>query len=111
MRECSPTSHFVLSFSTLLTFAPGVTFSVAGMNVSVVAFAFQLAGVDVVAAMFAGVSVTGSVCLVVYEVVAMRETRLNTYQIQYIPRSSESPLRQPVFISVARVSHWPCLAS
>jgi len=60
-----PASHLglglVLLFATPLTLASGVVFSVADVDVDVVAFAFQLAGVDVVAVMFAGASVTGSV--------------------------------------------------
>ena len=55
----------------------------ADINVSMVAFAFQLPGVDVVMAIFMGVSATRSVFL----------------------------LRQPVFASVARVSRWPFLVS
>lgn len=42
------------------------------MVVVVVAFASQLAGMFVVAAMFTGTSVTRSVFFVVYEVVGMR---------------------------------------
>jgi hypothetical protein len=70
----------------------------------VVAFAFQLAGVDVVTAMFTRVSVTGSVFLVVYGVAAIRK---EGNEAKDLPNAIyPSPLRQLVFVSVARVSHW-----
>lgn len=61
-----PTSHLILLFATLLT----------------------LSAMVMVAAAFARATATGSVFLVVYEVVGMRkrEMRLKTYQIQRIPR-------------------------
>jgi hypothetical protein len=62
-----PTSHLAFLFVTLITLASGVVFTVAG----VVVVAFQLTGVFAVAAMLTGASVTGSVFLVVYEVVRM----------------------------------------
>jgi len=104
-----PPSHFILLFAILLILAYGVAFSVAGMVVFVFAFAFQQAGVDVVPAMFTRVSVTGSVFLVVYGVAAIRR---EGDEAKDLPNAIyPSPLRQLVFVSVARVSHWPFLAS
>ena len=57
----SPASHLILLFATLLTLASRLVFSVAEVVVVVVAFAFQVAGVDVVMGMFMGASVGGSV--------------------------------------------------
>ena len=56
-----PASHLVLLFAILLTLASRLMFSVADMVMVVVAFAFQVAGVEVVTGMFAGASVGGSV--------------------------------------------------
>ena len=47
-------------------------FSVDGVDMDMFAFAFQLGGVVVVAATFARASATGSIFLMVYEVVEMR---------------------------------------
>ena len=53
--------------------------------------------------------VCNSVFLVVYEVVVMRREGDDAKDL---PNAIyPSPLRQPVFVSVARVSHWPFLAS
>jgi len=57
-----------------------LVFSVADMVVVMVTFTFQLAGMVMVAGMFMGASVAGSVFLVAYEVVE-REMRLKTYQM------------------------------
>ena len=76
-----------------------------GMDMDVDAFAFQLGGMVVVAATFAKASATGSVFLMVYEVVRMRREGDDT---EDLPNATyASPLRQPFFVSVARVSHWP----
>ena len=56
-----PASHLILLFATLLTLTSRLVFSVAEVVVVVVAFAFQVAGVDVVMGMFMGASVGGSV--------------------------------------------------
>ena len=56
-----PASHLILLFTTLLTLTSRLMFSVADVVVVVVAFVFQVADVDVVAGMFAGASVGGSV--------------------------------------------------
>ena len=56
-----PASHLVLLFAILLTLASRLMFSVADVVMVVVAFAFQVAGVEVVTGMFAGASVGGSV--------------------------------------------------
>jgi len=69
----------------------------------------QLGGVVVAAATFARVSATGAVFLMVYEVVGMRR---EGDEIEDLPNAVfHSPLSQPFFVSVARVSHWPLLAS
>jgi len=70
---------------------------------------FSVADVDVVVVAFAGVSVTGSVSLVAYEVVGMRREGDDATDLPNV--MYPSPLRQPFFMSVARVSHWPLLAS
>ena len=69
-----------------------------------------MAGVVVVAAMFTGQSV-GSVFLVVYEVVGMRREGGDAEEFKLPNAMYPSPLREPFFVSVARVSHWPLLAS
>lgn len=58
-----PSSLLVPLFATLITLASGVVFTVGGVVVVVVAVAFRLAGVLVVAAMFTGASVTNRVYL------------------------------------------------
>ena len=101
------TSHLALLFTTLRTLASGVVFRVD--SVDIIAFAFQLDGVVVVAATFARASATGSVFLRVYEVVGIRG---EGNEAEDLPDATyPSPLRQPFFVSVARVSHWPLLAS
>lgn len=62
-------SHLVLLFTAPLTLTSRVVFSMADVDVVVVAFAFQLPGMNMVA--FAGASVTGSVFLVAYEAVGI----------------------------------------
>lgn len=79
-------------------------FSVTGVDVFVVAFAFQVARVGVVAAIFAGAFVTGSVVLLVYGVVAMRK---EGNEAEDLPNAIyPSPLRQPFFVSVASWPSW-----
>ena len=56
-----PASHLILLFTTLLTLTSRLVFSMAEVVVVVVAFVFQVAGVDVVMGMFMGASVGGSV--------------------------------------------------
>jgi len=102
-----PASHLVLLVATPLILASSVVYSVA--DVDVVAFAFQLAGVVVVTVMFAGASVTGSVFLVAYEVVGMSREGDDATDLPNVIYSLL--LRQPFFVSAARVSHWPLLAS
>jgi hypothetical protein len=54
------TSHLVLVFAALLTLASGVVFTMDGVDVDVDSdgFAFQLGGINVVAAMFTRASAT-----------------------------------------------------
>jgi len=80
-------------------------FGVADVDVDVGAFAFQVAGVDVVAVMFTGASVTGSVA---YDVAGMRREGDEAKDLPNV--MYPSPLRQPFFASAARASHWPHLA-
>ena len=101
------TSHLALLFTTLCTLASGVVFHVDSMDI--IAFTFQLDGMVMVAATFARASATRSVFLLVYEVVGIRG---EGNKAEDLPDATyPSPLCQPFFISVARVSHWPLLAS
>jgi hypothetical protein len=77
-------------------------FTVDRVDTNVDTFAFQLGGVVVVAATFARASATGSIFLMVYEVVEMRR---EGDEAEDLPNATyPSPLRQPFFVSVARVS-------
>ena len=74
-------------------------FTVGGVIVVVVvvAVAFQLTGVLVVAAMFTGASITGSTFLVVYEVVGMRR---EGDEAEDLPTTMyPSPMHQLFFVS------------
>jgi len=98
-------SHLVFLFATLLTLASGVMFSVADVDVDVGAFAFQVAGMDMVVVMFVGVSVTGSVA---YDVAGMRREGDEAKDLPNV--MYPLPLCQPFFASAARASHWTHLA-
>ena len=107
-EACHPsTSHLALLFTTLHTLVSGVVFHVDSMDI--IALVFQLDGMVMVVATFVRASATKSVFPLVYEVVGIRG---EGNEAEDLPDATyPSLLCQPFFIFVARVSHWPLLAS